>query len=247
MPVRAQVPCPHGGFGVSVAPATLRIMTDGLSWIQDALREQSFELIAVRDAGVEELAVMLGGRPGTVMDPPAFNALVAAAGTAWRLPDLARLGARAGWAFAFETGDGPHRADRDHLRPLWEGRTWIQVSDTKMDPPTVRAFVDGVWDWSYCEGSVHEQVRPDHPLTVRMTAEIGLDRAVPDPDYPDDPDECSLYIPPMAEVYRLFGLHYGLTLPREVIGDPAFTRNDLYGVFTAPAAGYEKGLSPGGS
>ncbi|MFJ7418849.1 hypothetical protein ACIQXD_09530 [Streptomyces uncialis] len=66
----------------------------------------------------EEPAVMLGGRPGTVRvrDPPAFNALVAAAGTAWRLPDLARLGARAGWASAFETGDGPHRADRDHLR-----------------------------------------------------------------------------------------------------------------------------------
>ncbi|GGY97835.1 hypothetical protein [Streptomyces poonensis] len=210
-------------------------MSDGIEWIHEALNGWGFQLVALKDAGVEELAVMLGAEPGTVMAAPAFNALVAAAGSTVRLPDLARLGTCGGWAFAFETGGGVFRLDRDHLSHLWEGRTYVRVSDTMMDPPTLHAVVDGAWDWRYFDGVVHEQVRADHPLTARMTAEIGLGGAVPDPDFPDDPDEWALYVPAMADVYRLFGEHYGLTLPRLAIGEPYHYGNtELYGVFTAP-------------
>ncbi|MGW0330762.1 hypothetical protein ACWD0J_02600 [Streptomyces sp. NPDC003011] len=164
-------------------------MDDGIEWIHEALHGWGFHLVALRDAEVEDLATMLGAEPGTVMDASAFNAIVAAAGSTVRLPDLARLGTCERWAFAFETGEGVFRRDRDHLRHLWEGRTYAHVTDTIVDPPTVVAFVDGAWDWQYREGEVHDQVRADHPLTVRMTTEIALGSAVPDPDFPDDPDE----------------------------------------------------------
>ncbi|MGW0330761.1 hypothetical protein ACWD0J_02595 [Streptomyces sp. NPDC003011] len=38
----------------------------------------------------------------------------------------------------------------------------------------------------------------------------------------------------MAAVYRLFGEHFGLALPREVIGEPYSENSGLQGVFTAP-------------
>ncbi|MEV6394592.1 hypothetical protein AB0M39_07370 [Streptomyces sp. NPDC051907] len=209
-------------------------MTDGIEWIHEAFHGWGFQLVALKDAEVEDLAVMLGAEPGAVLDPPAFNAIVAAAGSTTGLPDLARLGACGGWAFAFETGGGMFRSDRRRLDHLWEDRTYVRVSDTMMDPPQVVAVVDGQWDWQYCEGVVHEQVRADHPLTARMTAEIGLGSAVPDPDFPDDPDECGLYVPGMADVYRLFGEHYGLSLPRRTVGEAYFKDTELYGTFTAP-------------
>ncbi|MGV9880510.1 hypothetical protein [Streptomyces sp. NPDC003006] len=209
-------------------------MTDGIEWIHESLNGWGFSLVALKDADVEELAVMLGAEPGTVMAAAPFNALVVAAGSTVRLPDLARLGTCDGWAFAFETGGGIFRGDRRQLASLWEGRTYVRITDTMMDPPSASAVVDGQWDWSYFDGMVHEQARADHPLTARMTAEIGLGRAEPDPDFPDDPDECLLYVPPMADVYRLFGEHYGLSLPRETIGEPYFKNTELYGVFTAP-------------
>ncbi|GAA2534958.1 MULTISPECIES: hypothetical protein [Streptomyces] len=209
-------------------------MSDGIAWIHEALHGWGFDLVALKDAGVEDLAVMLGAEPGTVMDPPAFNAVVAAAGSTVRLPDLARLGTCGGWAFAFETGGGVFRHDRDHLRHLWEGRTYVRITDTMMDPPTVRAVVDGGFDWSYFDGGVHDRVRADHPLTARMTAEIGLGSAEPDPDFPDDPDEWGLYVPDITDVYRLVGEHYGLSLPRRVIGEPYHKNTELYGAFTAP-------------
>ncbi|MEV0221592.1 hypothetical protein [Streptomyces sp. NPDC050704] len=209
-------------------------MSDGIAWIHEALHGWGFNLVALKDAEVEDLAMMLGAVPGTVMDPPAFNAVVAAAGSTVRLPDLARLGTCGGWAFAFETGGGIFRHGRDHLRHLWEGRTYLRITDTTVDPATLFAVVDGGWDWQYSEGVVHEQVGADHPLTARMTAEIALGSAVPDPDFPDDPDECGLYIPAIADVYRLFGEHYGLTLPRRVIGEPYDKNTELQGAFTAP-------------
>ncbi|MFI2026700.1 hypothetical protein [Streptomyces buecherae] len=209
-------------------------MSDGFGWIAEAGGGGGMQLVAVRGVDVEQLAVMLGAEPGTVMDAATCNAVVAAAGGTTRLPDLARLGSHGGWAYAFETGGGLFRTDRDHLNHLWEGRTSVRVSDTGMDPPLVTAVVDGAWDWQYCDGSVHERVRADHPLTARMTAEIGLGSAVPDPDFPDDPDECSLFVPDMADVYRLFGAYYGLSLPRRTIGQPFHTGTALHGAFTAP-------------
>jgi hypothetical protein len=209
-------------------------MTDGLEWLHGAFHGRGFHLVALKDAEVEDLATMLGAEPGTVMDPAAFNAVVAAAKGTPGLPALARLGTCGGWAFAFETGHGVFRSDRDHLNHLWKGRTYVHITDTTMDPPMVSAVVDGAWDWSYHEGQVHEQVRADHPLTARMAAEIGLGGVEPDPDFPDDPDEWTLYVPDMAEVYRLFGEHYGLSLPRRTIGDPYYRNSGLYGAFTAP-------------
>ncbi|MDX3229234.1 hypothetical protein [Streptomyces sp. ME19-01-6] len=211
-------------------------MTDGIEWIHEALHGQgvAFQLVALKDAEVGDLAMMPGAEPGTVMDPPTCNAIVAASGGTVRLPDLARLGTCGGWAFAFETGEGIFRYNRSHLRHLWEGRTYVHISDTAMDPPMVVAVVDGKWDWQYFDGEVHEQVRADHPLTARMTVEIGLGSSKPDPGYPDDPDEWGLYVPAMADVYRLFGEHYRLALPRRTIGDPYYKNNELYGAFTAP-------------
>ncbi|WP_437095359.1 hypothetical protein [Streptomyces sp. enrichment culture] len=144
-------------------------MADGIAWMHGALHGRGFHLVALKDAEVEDLAVMLGAEPGSVTDPPAFNAVV-----------------------------------------------------------------DGVVDWSYSDGTVHERVRADHPLTVRMTAGIGLGGAEPDPDLPDDPDEWGLHVPDMADVYRLFGEHCGPGLPREVIGEPYRRNTELYGAFTAP-------------
>ncbi|MFE6777232.1 hypothetical protein [Streptomyces sp. NPDC057702] len=209
-------------------------MSDGMAWIAEELGPDGFQLVALRGADPEELAVMLGAEPGTVMAAPAFNSLVRAAGSTVRLPDLARLGGHADWAFAFETGGGYFRTNRSHLNHLWEGRTYVRVSDTSVDPPTISVVVDGVWDWSYFDGEVHEQARFDHPLTARMTAEIGLGDAVPDPDFPDDPDECALFVPAESDVYRLFGEHYGLSLPRHTVRRPHHTDTDLSGAFTAP-------------
>ncbi|NUP45025.1 MAG: hypothetical protein HOY76_50385 [Streptomyces sp.] len=101
--------------------------------------------------------------------------------------------------------------------------------DTTMDPPTTYVIVDGELDWSYFDGGVHELVRADHPLTQRMIAELRLGGADPDPDFPDEPDEWGLHVPPMRDVYRLMGEHYGLNLPRGTVVD-----DDLVGVFTSP-------------
>lgn len=51
----------------------------------------------------------------------------------------------------------------DHVKHLWEDRTWLTIMDTTMDPPTVDVIVDGKLDWHYFDGEVHEAVRADHP------------------------------------------------------------------------------------
>ncbi|MFT2018758.1 hypothetical protein ACMA1D_23370 [Streptomyces sp. 796.1] len=200
----------------------------GFAWLQDDLGSFGFCLEVVKGVGVEELAAMLGADAGLgIVAPDVFNAAVGGAGT---VPDWARLGEHGGWAYAWLGGsDGFYMRHPDHVRHLWEGRTWLSVTDTTMDPPTVDVVVDGALDWSYFDGEVHEMVRADHPLTQRMVAEIGLGTADPDPDFPDDPDEWGLHIPPIREVYRLVGEYYGVDLPRTSTAGA-----DLVGVFTSP-------------
>lgn len=209
--------------------ATLTIMSgDGFEWIQSDLAPTGFCLVMVEAVGAAELATMLGADPdiGT-LPPEVFNPM---RHRALNIPDWARPCEYAGWAFALlGGGDGFYRLRPDHVRHLWEGRTYVEVEDTTMDPPTISVVVDGEFDWSYYEGEVHEHVRADHPLTRRMTAELGLGGAVPDPDFPDDPDEWGLYVPDVRDVYRLTAEHYGLSLPRETI-----LAGSLPAVFTSP-------------
>ncbi|MGW0189553.1 hypothetical protein ACWDV7_27870 [Streptomyces sp. NPDC003362] len=201
---------------------------DGFEWIDDDLTALGFHLRMVEGAGVEELAEMLGADPALgILSPGTFRAAVHRAGT---VPDWARLGDHGGWGFALVGGgDGFYHRFPDQVRHLWADRTWLEISDTTMDPPTVHVVVDGRLDWSYHDGVVHETVAADHPLTRRMTAEIRLGDADPDPDFPDDPDEWALHVPDIRDVYRLLGEHYGLSLPRGTIAD-----DDLVGVFTSP-------------
>ncbi|MDW6065137.1 hypothetical protein SAZ11_53980 [Streptomyces sp. FXJ1.4098] len=117
----------------------------------------------------------------------------------------------------------------DHVRHLWAGRTWLNIMDTTMDPPTIHVIVDGELDWSYFDGEVHELVRADHPLTQRMIAAIRLGGVDPDPRLPRRAGRVGAARPAHADVYRLMGEHYGLNLPRRTIVD-----EDLVGVFTSP-------------
>ncbi|MFD5747664.1 hypothetical protein [Streptomyces sp. NPDC127033] len=200
-------------------------MSDGFAWLHDELHDPGFILQMVRGVGVGELAEMLGADPGIdVMEPEAFNRALRQSG--YSVPDWARLGVHGGWAFAFHGGsDGFHTQRPDHVKHLWEGRTCLGVQDNGGDPPVVWAVVDGTLDWQYFWGEVHETIRTDHPLTRRMVAEIGLGTLDPD----EDPEEEGLYIPPMKDVYRLVGEHYGVSLPRRRILDEG-----LAGVFTSP-------------
>ncbi|MFI1328837.1 hypothetical protein ACH4U7_01590 [Streptomyces sp. NPDC020845] len=200
----------------------------GFEWIQEDLTSWGFHLEMVKGVSVEELAAMLGADPDLgIMSPDVFNTAVR---LSTNIPDWARLGEHAGWAFALcGGGDGFYMRHPDHVRHLWAGRTWLNIMDTTMDPPTIHVIVDGELDWSYFDGEVHELVRADHPLTQRMIAAIRLGGVDPDPDFPDEPDEWGLHVPPMRDVYRLMGEHYGLNLPRRTIVD-----EDLVGVFTSP-------------
>ncbi|MEV5010385.1 hypothetical protein [Streptomyces sp. NPDC055692] len=201
---------------------------DGFEWIQQDLASSGFYLELVKGVSVEELAAMRGADPGLgIISPDTFNTALHRSSN---VPDWARLGEHAGWAFALCGGDDGFYMQRpDHVKHLWEGRTWLTIMDTTMDPPIVDVVVDGKLDWSYFDGEVHEAVRADHPLTQRMIAEIGLGSVDPDPDFPDEPDEWGLYVPDIRDVYRLLGEHYGLSLPRRTIVD-----EDLVGVFTSP-------------
>lgn len=200
---------------------------DAFECLQDHA-DRGFYLEMVKGVSVAELAAMVGADPGLgVMSPDAFNTAV---GRSYDIPDWARLGEYAGWAYALRGGGDGFFAQRpEHLRHLWDSRTWLIVQDTTMDPPTAHIVVDGIPDWSYYDGEVHETIPADHPLTQRMIAEIGLGTVDPDPDFPDDPDEWGLHIPDIRDVYRLMGEHYGLRLPRGTI-----TNTDLAGVFTSP-------------
>ncbi|MGW2036217.1 hypothetical protein [Streptomyces sp. NPDC001811] len=202
---------------------------EGFEWIQQDLTSWGFYLEMVKGVGVEELAAMRGADPALgIMSPDVFNTALDRSGN---IPDWARLGEHAGWAFALCGGDDGFYMQRpDHLKHLWEGRTWLTVMDTTMDPPVVDVIVDGKLDWSYFDGEVHRAVRADHPLTRRMTAEIGLGSLAPDPDSPDEPeDRWRLRVPDIQDVYRLMGEYYGLSLPRRTILD-----DELAGVFTSP-------------
>ncbi|MFF5895755.1 hypothetical protein ACFY8O_07480 [Streptomyces argenteolus] len=187
-----------------------------------------FYLEMVKGVSIAELAAMVGADPALgVMSPEAFNAALHRTSD---VPDYARLGEYAGWAFALRAGgDGFYAHRPEPLRHLWDGHTWLIVQDTTMDPPTVDVIVDGKLDWSYFDGEVHESIRADHPLTQRMIAEIALGSVEPDPDFPDEPDEWGLHVPDIRDVYRLMGEHYGLRLPGGTLRN-----TDLPGVFTSP-------------
>lgn len=201
---------------------------EGFEWIQQDLTSWGFYLEMVKGVSVEELAAMRGADPGLgIMSPDVFNT---ALDRSSNIPDWARLGEHAGWAFALCGGDDGFYMQRpDHVKHLWEGRTWLTIMDTTMDPPVIHVIVDGKLDWSYFDGEVHEAVRADHPLTRRMTAEIGLGSLAPNPDSPDEPDKWRLRVPDIRDVYRLMGEHYGLSLPRRAI-----VGEELVGVFTSP-------------
>ncbi|MEW2514592.1 hypothetical protein [Streptomyces sp. NPDC046870] len=201
---------------------------EGIEWIQQDLTAWGFYLEMVKGVSVEELAAMLGADPDLgIMSPDVFNTALDRSGN---VPDWARLGEHAGWAFALCGGDDGFYMQRpDHVRHLWEGRTWLTIMDTTMDPPVIHVIVDGKLDWSYFDGEVHQAVRADHPLTRRMTAEIGLGGLAPNLDSPAEPDKRRLRVPDIQDVYRLMGEHYGLTLPRRPIVD-----EELVGVFTSP-------------
>lgn len=204
---------------------TLATVGDGFEWIDGQLGRSGFWLKMLKGAGVREMAEMLAAEPGSeIIEPHLFNQVLRS--TSSELPDYAQIGECGGWAFALLSGgDGFHTHHPDRVRHLWEGRTWLEILDSTMDPPTVSVIVEGRLDWNYFWGEVGDSVRPDHPLTQRMRDEIGLGSLDPD----EDPEEEALFIPEMAAVYRLMGEYYGLDLPRQQIVD-----GDLVGVFTSP-------------
>lgn len=201
---------------------------DGFERTVQDLASNGFCLQMVKGVSVAELAAMLGADPGLgIMPPEVFNSVLRRSSD---VPDWARLGEHAGWAFALHGGgDGFHTQRSEQVAHLWEGRTELVIRDNAMDPPDMGVVVDGKLDWSYFWGEVHEVIRADHPLTQRMIAEIRLGGVDPDPDFPDEPDEWGLHIPDERDVYRLMGEHYGLRLPRRTIAEA-----DLAGVFTSP-------------
>ncbi|MDW6065138.1 hypothetical protein SAZ11_53985 [Streptomyces sp. FXJ1.4098] len=70
----------------------------GFEWIQEDLTSWGFHLEMVKGVSVEELAAMLGADPDLgIMSPDMFNTAVR---LSTNIPDWARLGEHAGWAFA---------------------------------------------------------------------------------------------------------------------------------------------------
>ncbi|MCF3119442.1 hypothetical protein IPZ68_06945 [Streptomyces arenae] len=188
-----------------------------IGWMSRLIGEGGV-LTFVRGVSSRELAWMIAPEHGSVLAPEVFRQLRESARGVGPLPDHALVGETGtGWAFAFERAGGPTAWYRhDCLRHMWSTITGVEISDNGMDPPSVGAVVDGRPDWSYYEGEVGDGDE-DHPLTRRLVAEAGLGRVLDDPDHPDDPDECELFIPDEADVYRIMSEHYGLALPHEDI------------------------------
>ncbi|MGI5170835.1 hypothetical protein ACQEU3_41435 [Spirillospora sp. CA-253888] len=202
----------------------------GLGWVPDALGE-NYVLTAVRGATRTQLAQALSDEP--VMNPDVF-AQVAGDPRYHGLPDFAMLGeTECGWAFAIGPPGGvltrPGRVES--LNALGSDPTRVYVCESEMDPVDVGAFVGERLDWTYngdgYVGTGWDHDMDDHPLTRRLVAEAGLvlpSEGDEDLDEDDDPEP-----PDIAEVLRLLGEHYGLSLPREDV-----EARRLHAVFTEP-------------
>ncbi|CAM5517970.1 hypothetical protein [Streptomyces aurantiogriseus] len=200
-------------------------MTDGIAWISDRLGDGlGFSLTLVKGIGHEELAVRLGARPGTLMDPDTAREMLELSPGPWDLPDYAVVGDTGnGWAFALESPAATDRADRlGPGRDLWSTHTVVTIWDSTMDPPIISAAVDGRFDWMFWE---YNTGHTDHPLTRRLITEAGF-VAGPNGVHRDDRFGARVT---MTNVYRIVGDHYGLTLPRQAIAD-----RRLPHVFTEP-------------
>jgi hypothetical protein len=197
-------------------------MTDGIAWLDSGTGHSGFSLMMVQGIGPEELAVLIGARPGTLMDPDTAHEMLALSGGESHLPDLALVGDTGnGWAFAIESPEATDRDDR--LAPgrhLWSTRTVVNIWDSTMDPPLIKVNVDGRPDWRMVE---HRSDDTDHPLSRRLVDELGFVEAH-GCVHPAAGSGVT-----MADVYRIVGDHYGLTLPRQAVVD-----RRLPHVFTEP-------------
>ncbi|WP_406462629.1 hypothetical protein OHB07_14120 [Streptomyces sp. NBC_00111] len=119
---------------------------DAFECLQDHA-DRGFHLEMVKGVGVTELAAMVGADPALgIMSLDAFNTAV---GRSHDVPDWARLGEHASWAYALRGGgDGFFAMHPEPLRPPWDGRTWQNVQGAMMDPPTAHIVAEGVPDWS---------------------------------------------------------------------------------------------------
>ncbi|MEU2020655.1 hypothetical protein ABZ565_00530 [Streptomyces sp. NPDC016469] len=193
-------------------------MNDGIAWLDDGPGREGYSLTMVKGITPEALAVHLGARPGTLIDPettPGALELFHGPGSS-ELPDWAMVGEAAGWAFALESPEAGHRDDRPAPgRDLRSRHTVVDILDTTMDPPSVTVTVDGGTDWTLREYGTADTA---HPVSRRLVAEAGF-LARPHGVFGDD----------ASGVYRVLGDHYGLTLPRAAI-----TEARLPHVFTEP-------------
>ncbi|MGA4979390.1 hypothetical protein [Streptomyces cinereoruber] len=198
-------------------------MSDGIEWIDNELGAWAFSLTMVAGISYEELAVYLGAQPGAIMDPETAHDMLELSPGSWDLPDYAMLGNTSnGWAFAIESPAARDRADRlAPGRDMWSEHTVVNIWDSTMDPPIINVNVAGKHDWMFWEYSTDHT---DHSLTRRLVAEAGLVLPSDDIDGDEEFDEVA-----MADVYRIMGEHYGLTLPRQAI-----TARRLPHVFTEP-------------
>ncbi|MFJ2420715.1 hypothetical protein [Streptomyces brevispora] len=200
-------------------------MNDGLAWLDDELGRSGYALTMVKGITPEALAVYLGARPGTLIDPettPGALEFFHGPGSS-KLPDWAMVGQAAdGWAFALETPEAGHRDDRlAPGRDLRARHTVVDILDTTMDPPNVTVTVGGETEWTLREnGTGHVE----HPVSRRLVAEAGF-LSYPHGIFQDDASEDT----GIPHVYRILGDHYGLSLPRTAV-----TENRLPHVFTEP-------------
>lgn len=185
-------------------------MTDGIAWIDGLFDHMGFSITMVEGMDPEELAVRLGAQPGTLMDADTAAEMLRLSHGRWTLPDLALVGDTGnGWAFAVEEPVATHRSDRlAPGRDLWSTRTVVNIWDSTMDPPVIRANVDGRYDWMLGEYCTDDR---DHPLTRRLVAEAGFVEA-PHTVHRNDAGDVTT-----EDIYRIVGDHYGLTLPRRAI------------------------------
>ncbi|MFD5574329.1 hypothetical protein [Streptomyces cadmiisoli] len=194
-------------------------MTDGIAWIDDELGAWGFSLTMVKGISHDELAVYLGAQPGTGIDPDTAHGMLELSPGPEKLPDCAMLGTTSnGWAFAIESPAATDRADRlAPGRDMWSEQTVVSIWYSTMDPPIINVNIAGKHDWMFWEYSTDHT---DHPLTRRLVAEAGLVLPSDDTDADEetDGDEESDEVA-MADVYRIMGEHYGLTLPRQAVTD----------------------------
>ncbi|MEV5989708.1 hypothetical protein AB0L85_33025 [Streptomyces sp. NPDC052051] len=200
-------------------------MNDGIAWLDDALGREAYSLTMVKGITPETLAMYLGAQPGTLINAditPGALEFFHGPGSS-KLPDWAMVGEAAdGWSFALETPEAGHRDDRlAPGRDLRARHTVVDVLDTTMDPPAVTVTVGGETEWMLRENGTDNV---DHPVSRRLVAEAGF-LAYPHGVFRDDASEDT----GTADIYRILGDHYGLSLPRAAV-----TGARLPHVFTEP-------------